>query len=130
MTEKRFRVFKIDDMYGVSDDVTQYTVAWDKSKLIMENLCVLLNELQEENQRLLELSSGILEFAKDGGFSCLRRDGKYYIFSENVIPKNKAIISINSPDILFNGYIADNVMGLIEKLSENESFKHRGLFHE
>ena len=90
----------------------------------------LLNELQEENQRLLELSSGPFEFAKDGRFSCLRRDGKYYIFSENVIPKNKAIISINSPDILFNDYIVNSVMGLIEELSENESFKHRGLFHE
>lgn len=90
----------------------------------------LLNELQDENQRLLELSSGPFEFAKNGRFSCLRRDGKYYIFSENVIPKNKAIISINSPDILFNDYIVNSVMGLIEELSENESFKHRGLFHE
>ena len=52
MTVKRFRVIKVDDMYGVSDDLAEYTVAWDKSKLIMDNLCDLLNELHKENQAL------------------------------------------------------------------------------
>ena len=48
MTVKRFRVIKVDDMYGVSDDLAEYTVAWDKSKLIMDNLCDLLNALHED----------------------------------------------------------------------------------
>ena len=61
MTEKRFRVFKIDDMYGVSDDVTQYTVAWDKSKLIMENLCVLLNEQDEIIRSYEEIFRDIIQ---------------------------------------------------------------------
>ena len=52
MTAKRFRVIKVDDMYGVSDDLAEYTFAWDKSKLIMDNLCDLLNALHEENQHI------------------------------------------------------------------------------
>lgn len=48
----RFRVFKVDDMYGVSDDSSQYTLAWDKSKLIMDNLCTMLNELNDANEFL------------------------------------------------------------------------------
>ena len=55
MTEKRFRVINYSDgsgMYGVSDRIAEITVAWDKSKLIMDNLCDLLNHLHEENEQL------------------------------------------------------------------------------
>ena len=55
MTEKRFRVINYSDgsgMYGVSDRIGEITVAWDKSKLIMDNLCDLLNHLYEENIQL------------------------------------------------------------------------------
>lgn len=58
MTKKRFRVINYSDgsgMYGVSDRIAEITVAWDKSKLIMDNLCDLLNELYEENQIKLEI---------------------------------------------------------------------------
>ena len=61
MTAKRFRVFKIDEMYGVSDDKAEYTVAWDNSKLIMDNLCDLLNELNDENTRLLKANMELTE---------------------------------------------------------------------
>ena len=61
MTKKRFRVFKIDEMYGVSDDKAEYTVAWDNSKLIMDNLCDLLNELNDENERLLKANMELTE---------------------------------------------------------------------
>ena len=61
MTENRFRVFKIDEMYGVSDDKAEYTVAWDNSKLIMNNLCDLLNELNDENTRLLKANMKLTE---------------------------------------------------------------------
>ena len=54
---ERFRVFKVDDMYGVSDDIAQYTVAFDRTKLIMDGLCELLNELNNENKELKEILS-------------------------------------------------------------------------
>lgn len=45
---KRFRVFEIDNMYGVSDDIANITLAWDTSKIIMDGLCKLLNEQDEK----------------------------------------------------------------------------------
>ena len=61
MTAKRFRVIKVDDMYGVSDDLAEYTFAWDKSKLIMDNLCDLLNELYEENTHIKNTIQDMME---------------------------------------------------------------------
>ena len=51
MTE-RFRVFEMDNMHGVSDDIANYTLAWDTSKTIMDGLCDLLNNLNYENESL------------------------------------------------------------------------------
>lgn len=51
---KRFRVFEIDNMYGVSDDIANYTLAWDTSKTIMDGLCNLLNNLNDKNESLQE----------------------------------------------------------------------------
>ena len=53
MTE-RYRVFKIDNSYGVSDDIANYTVAWDTSKIIMDRLCAKLNEQEQRIQELEE----------------------------------------------------------------------------
>ena len=49
---KRFRVFEIDNMYAVSDDIANITLAWDTSKTIMDGLCGLLNNLNDENESL------------------------------------------------------------------------------
>ena len=55
MTEnKRFRIFKYLDCkeYGVSDDIAEYTLARFDNHFEAEELCEVLNELNDENQRL------------------------------------------------------------------------------
>ena len=65
MTEnKRFRVFKFYDgsnMYGVSDDLAQYTVAFFDNNIDAKGLCELLNELNRlaegNEEQLLKVMS-------------------------------------------------------------------------
>lgn len=71
MTE-RYRVFKIDNSYGVSDDIANYTLAWDTSKTIMDRLCDKLNkqdqqinELKEENKQLKQKMLRLYNYFKD-----------------------------------------------------------------
>jgi hypothetical protein len=65
--ENRFQVYKIDDMYGVNDNLKGYGIAWDKSKIIINNLCELLNNLNEENMVLHKR----LEVYKSDGFDTI-----------------------------------------------------------
>lgn len=59
---KRYRVFKIDNRYGVSDDIANYTLAWDTSKTIMDGLCDKLNEQDQRIQELEELNTQLCNF--------------------------------------------------------------------
>ena len=70
---ERFRVFKVDNMYGVSDDSAQYTVAYDTSKLIMDNLCDLLNRLNTENQQCKEYNAILYANGMNNDRQCLKQ---------------------------------------------------------
>ena len=60
-------------------------------------------------------------FTKMGGFT-MERDGRgrYNICSENVIPKNSAVIRIAAPDCTWNDIVADIFTDILTMVGETK----------
>ena len=71
-----------------------------------QKVCDMLNELSLPKIRYSALKEA--HFTKMGGFT-MERDGRgrYNICSENVIPKNNAVIRIAAPDVIWNSLVAE-----------------------
>ena len=104
---KRYRVFKIDNMYGVSDDIANYTLAWDTSKTIMEGLCDLLNEQEEEIKQLKEQINELDEECTKLYFNILDK-------------KNKKIKELKQELDMFNPVVFNDYRGKTVTLYKKE----------
>ena len=80
-----------------------------------------LNNFYERNKELKHNRLRGLAFSRWGGFSINREDGKYYIYSDNITPKNHPIIKIESPQTIWNEYIAEYIWDIIKRTSGDES---------
>ena len=100
---KRYITLETGIDYGVRDNVTG-------DSLFEQDITDKLNELSSElaiyKSKYLALKEA--HFTRMGGFT-MERDGRgrYNICSENVIPKNSAVIRIASPDVVWNNLVAD-----------------------
>lgn len=89
---------------------------WENEK-DAEKVCDMLNELSLHKIRYAELKEE--HFTKMGGFSFTRDGrGRYTITSENVIPKNSAIINIKSPDTIWNAFVFEVIWNLLGQTME------------
>lgn len=87
------------------DTVTGETYT-DNFEDVVAKLNEISGELAFHKSKYLALKDH--HFTKMGGFT-IERDGRgrYYICSENVIPKNSAVIRIASPNGVWNDLVAD-----------------------
>lgn len=118
MTENNQNRFIMPD-YDDDSDVTLIDTAtceeytYDFSKVV-DKLNEINNELMFYKSR--EYAFKEEHFTKRGGFSFTRDGrGRYTITSENVIPKNSAIIEIKSPDTIWNNIIFDLIWNVLGK---------------
>lgn len=84
----------------------EYKIRLFHDEIESQQICDMLNELSLSKIRYSALKEA--HFTKMGGFT-MERDGRgcYNICSENVIPKNSAVIRIASPDCTWNDIVAD-----------------------
>ena len=97
--------------YSVRDNITGEC-------LFEQNITDKLNELSSElaiyKSKYLALKED--QFTKMGGFSYVRDGrGRYYIHSENVIPKSSAVISITSPAGHWNRIVKNMIMDILSE---------------
>lgn len=103
--------------YLISNGDCKFHV-WEK-KEDAQKVCDILNELSLHKIRYAALKEA--SFTKMGGFT-MERDGRgrYNICSENVIPKNSAVIRIAAPDCIWNDIVADIFTDILTMVGETK----------
>ena len=102
--DKEFISYYGGHAYLISNGDCKFHV-WE-NKENAQKVCDMLNELFLPKIRYSALKEA--HFTKMGGFT-MERDGRgrYNICSENVIPKNNAVIRIAAPDVIWNSLVAE-----------------------
>lgn len=116
MTENNRNRFIMPDL-GTETDVTLIdTVTGETYEDNFEDVVAKLNEINNELMIYKSKEYALKEshFTKMGGFT-MQRDGRgrYNLLSENVIPKNSAVIRIASPDTIWNKMVVDLLQDIL-----------------